>query len=105
MVIFMCSFIQYNSYFHGIRRGKNVPLNYIKEGDIHLPDIGRHLRTTYNIMWGKKKKRKFKSSNNDLSYCVIQFQLQFSADYNSRFLDINEGNQMKFGGTVSTSII
>lgn len=54
----MCSFIQYNSYFHGIRRGKNIPLNYIKEGDIHLPDIGRHLRTTYNIMWGKKKKKK-----------------------------------------------
>lgn len=45
----------------------------------------------------KSRKRKFTKSTNDLSNHVIQSQLQFSADYNSRFLDASEGNQMNFG--------
>lgn len=94
----MCDLIQYNSYFHGIRKGKKVPLNYIKEGDIHPAAIGIYLSTTYHILWKESRKWKFKSSNKDLSNRVIQSQLQFSADCNSRFLDRSERNQMKFVG-------
>lgn len=45
----------------------------------------------------EKEKKKFRNSTNDLSNHVIQFQLQFSADYNSRFLDASERNQINFG--------
>lgn len=50
MVTFMCDLIQYNSYFHGIRKGKKVPLNYIKEGDIHPAATGIYLSTTYHSL-------------------------------------------------------